>query len=85
VSGVISCPSNVNYDHAVLIVGYTPNYWIVKNSWGQDYGLGGYVHVEMNQNNNCQIHRAVSVVSTLAEKYAMLSFIMMLVLIMIAF
>ena len=39
----------------------------------------------MNQNNNCQIHRAVSVVSTLAEKYAMLSFIMMLVIIMIAF
>ena len=34
-SGIFSCPHGAQTDHAVLIVGYTPNYWIVKNSWGK--------------------------------------------------
>ena len=84
VSGVISCPSNANYDHAVLIVGYTSAYWIVKNSWGSNYGLNGYVHVERNRNNNCQIHKAVSLV-TLGESYIMVCFILTLALLMIVY
>jgi len=84
VSGVISCPSNANYDHAVLIVGYTSAYWIVKNSWGSNYGLNGYVHVERNRNNNCQIHKAVSLV-TLGESYIMVCFILALALLMIVY
>ena len=38
------CGSDV--DHAVLVVGYTPEYWIVKNSWGPSWGQGGYIHIE---------------------------------------
>jgi len=40
-------------DHCVMATGFvtggsTP-YWIVRNSWGTDWGLSGYLYVEMGQ------------------------------------
>jgi len=32
-------------DHAVVVVGYTKYYWIVKNSWGTTWGEAGYMRM----------------------------------------
>jgi C1A family cysteine protease len=41
-------------DHCVQVVGYdttkTPNYWIVRNSWSTDWGMNGYILLEMFKN-----------------------------------
>tara|TARA_B110000261_G_C13096881_1_gene362314 strand:- start:6455 stop:7306 length:852 start_codon:yes stop_codon:yes gene_type:complete len=41
--GVITSQEcNHQPNHAVTVVGYTPEYWIIKNSWGKDWGDHGY-------------------------------------------
>ncbi|MCO5556627.1 hypothetical protein L7F22_010178 [Adiantum nelumboides] len=59
-----SCSDDPNdIDHAVLAVGYGSDngkdYWIVKNSWTEDWGLDGYVHIQRSSGNPrgvCGIH-----------------------------
>nr|CAH7731716.1 unnamed protein product [Callosobruchus chinensis] len=41
-------------NHAILLVGYEKNYYIAKNSWGQDWALGGYFNI-LRDNNTCGI------------------------------
>lgn len=44
-------------NHSVLIVGYgvenEVGYWLVKNSWGPNWGENGYFRIEMNSNMCC--------------------------------
>lgn len=56
-SGVIQyhCDASLNFlNHAVQIVGYDlsaeiPHY-IVRNSWGEDFGDGGYLYIAVGKN-----------------------------------
>ena len=59
-SGIFSCPSNAILDHAVLLVGYTKDYWIVKNQWGETWGENGFMRITRNRENkaNCAIGRS---------------------------
>jgi C1A family cysteine protease len=56
-SGVMTgrqCARKVTLDHCVQIIGYdhshNPPYWIVRNSWGADWGEKGLILLEYGQN-----------------------------------
>jgi C1A family cysteine protease len=36
-------------DHCVQMVGYTPDYWLVRNSWAADWGEAGYIYVSTKE------------------------------------
>lgn len=52
-------------DHGVVIVGADTDpvtgldYWLVKNSWGSDWGLKGFVKLARNM-NTCGLNQASS-------------------------
>jgi len=50
-------------DHCVQLVGYQTNttngnYWIVRNSWGKDWGISGYIYLEMGSDTCGIAHEA---------------------------
>ncbi|KAL1765066.1 cathepsin R, partial [Sigmodon hispidus] len=57
-----NCRSN-STTHGVLVVGYgytgneknRKHYWIIKNSWGKNWGRNGYMRMAKDRNNNCGI------------------------------
>lgn len=56
-SGYDKCPEA---NHAMVIVGYGSegpgkDYWIVRNSWGEDWGEKGYIRMARNRNNNALV------------------------------
>ncbi|XP_035285349.1 cathepsin L1-like [Anguilla anguilla] len=53
-----SC-SSAETNHAVLVAGYGTyrgkDFWLVKNSWGTDWGESGFIRMARNRNNQCGI------------------------------
>lgn len=42
--------SSDTVNHAMLIVGYTPTEWILKNWWGDNWGENGYMRLAKHKN-----------------------------------
>ena len=52
--------TDFDLDHAVFAVGYGKNekhesFYIIKNSWGVDWGIDGYLHLALGDNNTCGV------------------------------
>lgn len=54
--------SSTDYNHGILVVGYgrwkNLDYWLLKNSWGANWGEGGYIIMRRNRGNQCAIATA---------------------------
>ena len=63
--GGIAVPSKClqNLNHEVALVGYGSSkgqdYWIIKNSWGSDWGEEGYMRLARGE-GKCGVNLAVS-------------------------
>ncbi|XP_043938275.1 ervatamin-C-like [Protopterus annectens] len=58
--GIYSNPacSTAETRHAIIIIGYGPGYWTVKNSWGETWGDNGYFHIKRGV-DMCDIEKSV--------------------------
>ena len=57
---------NDSVNHGLLAVGFgadsaqveNPKFWLLKNSWGEEWGEDGYVRLAKGRNNMCGVATA---------------------------
>lgn len=50
-SGIFNAAGNVPAcNHAITLTGYGPGYWLIKNSWGTNWGEAGFIKVSTQKN-----------------------------------
>merc|ERR1711862_165574 len=52
--GCSSAAGGAVIDHAVQLIGYTEDYWLIRNSWGVGWGEEGYIRLSRKNDR----HRA---------------------------
>jgi len=67
-SGILTASTcGTSVDHCVQVVGYntasSQKYWIVRNSWATDWGIEGYIYVQLGA-NACDIAGEVTYAHT---------------------
>jgi len=73
-SGIYSDPMCITarIDHAVVVVGYGSekgkDYWIVRNSWGSNWGMEGYLRLARNRQNMCGV-ASQAIFPVVSKKY----------------
>ena len=60
--GVIFDDCSTKTNHAVLLVGMKDETWIVKNSWGSNWGENGYIRLASG--NTCGICETFAFISS---------------------
>mmetsp|Transcript_42836 Transcript_42836/g.77838 ORF Transcript_42836/g.77838 Transcript_42836/m.77838 type:complete len:364 (-) Transcript_42836:189-1280(-) len=57
-SGCSKSPSTgADLDHGVQLVGYSQDYWIVRNSWGPGWGESGYIRLSRTADTETFINK----------------------------
>ena len=56
--------SRSSLNHAMILIGYGKfagrEYWLLKNSWGPNWGKDGYIMMSKGKSNQCGIATSAS-------------------------
>jgi len=50
-SSMMTCSCGGKIDHVILVVGWTPEYFIARNQWGTSWGINGYAYLPRTSSN----------------------------------
>jgi len=58
--GTFECSGDPHLDHGVTLVASFSDYWVIKNSWGSDWGEEGFIKLSKEASHNCGVTQAAS-------------------------